>query len=115
MNDKPHLDEEALAELQEVMEEEFGVLIKTYLSDSQDRIQALRNAVQANDADAFTKTAHSFKGSCFNIGAPRLGALCLAAEAAGREGRLADAQQQLAVIQQEFDTIRDMLQRSIKP
>mgnify|MGYP004274314837 CR=1 FL=1 len=34
MNDKPHLDVEALAELQDVMEDEFDVLIQTYLADS---------------------------------------------------------------------------------
>ena len=33
MNDKPHLDEEALTELQDVMEDEFDVLIETYLKD----------------------------------------------------------------------------------
>src|SRR5690554_1499436 len=40
MNDKPHLDEEALAELKDVMEEEFDVLIQTYLADSRSRIEA---------------------------------------------------------------------------
>lgn len=115
MNDKPHLDEEALAELQEVMEDEFDILINTYLSDSEDRIKALRTALATSDPDAFTKSAHSFKGSCVNIGAPRLGALCLAAENAGREGSMAQAEQQLVAIEQEFDTVRQMLRRNIKP
>ncbi|MDX1633473.1 MAG: Hpt domain-containing protein [Marinobacter sp.] len=114
MNDKPHLDEEALAELQEVMEDEFDILIRTYLSDSEDRIRTLRNALGNGDADAFAKSAHSFKGSCFNIGAPQLGSLCLAAEIAGREGSLVNAEAQLAAIENEFQVIREMLQRSIK-
>ena len=48
MGDKPHLDEEALAELQDVMEDEFEVLIQTYLADSQDRIHSLRQALEAD-------------------------------------------------------------------
>lgn len=104
-----------MAELQEVMEDEFEVLINTYLSDSEDRIRALRSALGIGDSDAFAKSAHSFKGSCFNIGAPRLGSLCLAAENAGRDGSMTNAEAQLAAIENEFQVIRQMLQRSIKP
>ncbi len=102
MTDKPHLDEEALAELRDVMEDEFEVLIQTYLADSRDRIRALREALEAEDSDAFAKTAHSFKGSCINIGAPRLGEICLKAEMAGKESRLGDAPDLLNDIDQEF-------------
>ena len=72
MNDKPHLDVEALAELQDVMEDEFDVLIQTYLADSRSRIDGLKEALATADPEHFAKTAHSFKGSCINIGAPRL-------------------------------------------
>ena len=105
MTDKPHLDEEALAELRDVMEDEFEVLIQTYLADSRDRIQALREALKAEDSDAFAKTAHSFKGSCINIGAPRLGAICLKAEMAGKESRLEDAPDLLDEIDREFEQV----------
>lgn len=109
MNDKPHLDEEALAELKEVMEDEFDVLIDTYLQDSRDRIAALRHALAGDDADAFAKAAHSFKGSCINIGAPRLGELCRDAELAGKEGRLEEAARTVDDIEGEFNRVRDML------
>jgi HPt (histidine-containing phosphotransfer) domain-containing protein len=109
MTDKPHLDEEALAELRDVMEDEFEVLIQTYLADSRDRIQALREALRADDSDAFAKTAHSFKGSCINIGAPRLGEICLKAEMAGKESRLEDAPGLLDDIDREFAQVIDGL------
>jgi len=105
MSDKPHLDEEALAELRDVMEDEFEVLIQTYLADSRDRIRSLREAQQAGNADAFTKTAHSFKGSCINIGAPRLGELCLKAEMAGKESRMVEATALLDAIESEFQQV----------
>lgn len=111
MNDKPHLDEEALTELQDVMEDEFDILIQTYLQDSSDRISHLRSAIASSDADAFARTAHSFKGSSINIGAPRLGELCLKAEKAGKENRLDDASGVVDAIESEFEQIEHTLKR----
>ncbi|MGM0767134.1 MAG: Hpt domain-containing protein [Pseudomonadota bacterium] len=110
MNDRPHLDEEALAELQDVMDDEFDVLIHTYLNDSAERISSLRAALEAGDADALARAAHSFKGSCINIGAPRLGALCMEVEEAGRASRLTGLEPMLASIESEFHQVRDGLE-----
>ncbi|AOY87205.1 histidine kinase [Marinobacter salinus] len=110
MNNKPHLDEEALAELQDVMDDEFEVLIQTYLGDSRERIAGLRKAIELEDADAFAKMAHSFKGSCINIGAPHLGELCMMAEVAGKENRLEDASAMVDNIETEFRTVTRMLE-----
>ncbi|MBE03290.1 Hpt domain-containing protein [uncultured Marinobacter sp.] len=110
MTEKPHLDEEALAELQDVMEDEFEVLIQTYLTDSRDRIASLKEALAAGDADAVARTAHSFKGSCINIGAPRLGDLCQAAEQAGKVADLARAQALMADIEAEFSVVTGLLE-----
>ncbi|MCM0611529.1 Hpt domain-containing protein [Marinobacter sediminum] len=110
MSNKPHLDEEALAELQDVMDDEFEVLIQTYLSDSRERVASLRAAIEVEDADAFAKMAHSFKGSCINIGAPHLGQLCLAAEMAGKENRLEGASAMVDGIEAELRTVADMLE-----
>src|SRR5690554_2703249 len=74
MNDKPHLDEEALAELKDVMEDEFDVLIQTYLADSRSRIESLEQALSENNPDVFAKTAHSFKGRSTGTGSGRTGA-----------------------------------------
>lgn len=111
MNDKPHLDEEALTELQDVMEDEFDILIETYLKDSSDRIVYLRNAIGTSDADAFAKAAHSFKGSSINIGAPQLGALCLKAEEAGKHNRLDEATKVVDAIESEFQQVEQTLKR----
>ncbi|WP_111497724.1 Hpt domain-containing protein [Marinobacter bohaiensis] len=113
MNDKPHLDDEALAELREVMESEFDVLITTYLNDSRERLDTLRSALGSRNTDAFTKSAHSFKGSCINIGAPRLGALCGDAELAGKEGRLDAAADVLTDIEDEFSVVRGLLENTL--
>ncbi|WP_303289160.1 Hpt domain-containing protein [Marinobacter sp. SS5-14b] len=110
MNDKPHLDEEALAELQDVMEDEFDVLIQTYLEDSRTRIQSLRDALADADSDQFSKAAHSFKGSCVNIGAPRLGELCFDAEKLGKNDQLDQAPGVMTRIEKEFEDVAWRLQ-----
>jgi len=109
MVDKPHLDEEALAELQDVMEFEFETLIQAYLNDSEERIESLKGASLDGDSDIFAKTAHSFKGSCINIGAPRLGELCQEAEKIGQHGSLNDASPILEAIEAEFQRVTDEL------
>ncbi|MBW4933710.1 Hpt domain-containing protein [Marinobacter sp. F4206] len=110
MSKTPHLDEEALAELQDVMDDEFEVLIHTFLNDSRERIAGLKQAVNGQDADALAHMAHSFKGSCINIGAPQLGELCRVAENAGKEQRLDDAPATVDAIESEFRNVTGMLE-----
>lgn len=110
MSKTPHLDEEALAELQEVMDDEFEVLIHTFLTDSRERIEGLKQAVSGQDAEALAHMAHSFKGSCINIGAPQLGELCQIAESAGKEQRLDEAPETVAAIESEFRNVTHMLE-----
>jgi HPt (histidine-containing phosphotransfer) domain-containing protein len=110
LDNRVHLDDEALQELREVMGAEFDVLIRTYLSDSADRIGALQSALAVQDLDAFNKSAHSFKGSCINIGAPRLGQLCKVAEDAGREGATGQASRAVAAIEQEFKIVAHLFE-----
>ena len=109
MNDKPHVDEQALTELQDVMEDEFDILIETFLKDSCDRISHLREAVAKNDADAIASTAHSFKGSAINIGAIQLGEFCLQAEQAGKDQRISAVAAVLDAIESEFGSVEQTL------
>ncbi|MDY6814647.1 MAG: Hpt domain-containing protein [Pseudomonadota bacterium] len=111
MTGRQHLDEEALAELQDVMEDEFDVLIHTYIVDSRDRIASLKAALAAVEADTFARTAHSLKGSSINIGAPRLGELCLEAEEAGKAPDLGEASRLVGAIEHEFATVSGLLER----
>ena len=102
MTQKPHLDDEALAELQDVMDDEFEVLIHTFLSDSRERIESLKKAAEGLDADTLAQTAHSFKGSCINIGAPQLGELCREVENAAKDHELERAPAIISAIDSEF-------------
>lgn len=105
MSHIPRLDEEALAELQDIMEDEFSVLIETYLADSRTRISGLKDAVGAGDSERLGKAAHSLKGSCINIGVPKLGSLCFELEVLVKEDRLEEAEHLLASVEQEFEEV----------
>ena len=109
MNERQHLDHEALAELKDVMDEEFDILINTYLQDAQERMSLLQKASDDGDASEYAKVAHSFKGSCINIGAPRLAEFCLHAERAGKEEDLSGSEQQIAAIREEFSCVDNEL------
>jgi len=73
-----HLDEAALTDLRTLLEEEFSDLIETFLGDARQRYAELVELQQQTkpDAQAVRGTAHSFKGSCLNVGVPRLAQLC---------------------------------------
>ena len=113
MSEQHHLDHAALAELRDVMEEEFVILINTFLEDAQERLAKLCEAASGTDAAAFRKVAHSFKGSCINIGAPLLADYCFAAEQAGREEDLSQSRQHIATIEAELETVSQELRRYI--
>lgn len=104
-----HLDYETLNTLRQVMEEDFGLLIDTFIQDSNDRIVKLREVVGGTEADPIRRAAHSFKGSSSNIGALRLTALCYSLEKKAMTNNLEQLDQDLLDIEQEFAQVQELL------
>ncbi len=102
----PHLDSAVQAALQDVMEAEYPVLLDTFLSDSEERLRLLQQALSQGDGQGLRLAAHSFKGSCSNMGAPLLAALCKQLEEAGRRQLLDQAGELLEQIEREFAIVR---------
>jgi histidine phosphotransfer protein HptB len=71
-----HLNAEIFNELKDIMEEEFPLLLETYLRDSQLQYQRIDEAWQNRSMEDLRRNAHSLKGSSANIGAQQLAALC---------------------------------------
>jgi len=101
-----HLDSAVLAALQDVMEDEYPVLLDTFLVDSEERLLLLRQAQQQADAQNLRLAAHSFKGSCSNMGASLLAGLCKQLEEAGRREQLDLAPDLIEQIEREFAIVR---------
>ena len=71
-----HLDMEQLNELKEVLEDEFQVLINTYLTDAQLRLKLIEEGLDIKNYEQVRLAAHSLKGASANIGALILAQLC---------------------------------------
>ena len=100
-----HLDRDVLSALQEVMEEEYPMLLDTFLADSAARMKQLHEAC---DAETLGATAHSFKGSCSNMGAIRLAQLCNELEQRSKRKSLEGVEKLVGEIDGEFALIRPL-------
>lgn len=101
-----HLDDAVLAALQDVMEDEYPILLDTFVADSEERLRLLHQAQAEDDAQGLRLAAHSFKGSCSNMGAVGLAQLCLELEQAGREASLDQAATLLRKVELEISVVR---------
>ena len=105
-----HVDSEVLSELGKLMEDDFGLLLRTYLEESARQLAAASRAWQAGDNEALRRSVHSLKGSSLNIGAVTLSGLCAQLEALARNnspvgGLLEQTAAELNAVQAEVGEI----------
>lgn len=105
---QPHVDPEVLSSLRDVMEEAYPELLDTFLSDSQNRLQALQ---AASDPKQISQAAHSFKGSSSNMGAKVLAQLCAQLEQCANQLGCCDIQQLIRDIYDEFHVVKPVYER----
>ena len=108
----PHLDSAVLTTLIDVMEDEYPVLLETFLADSEERTRMLTAA--QGDPDALRRAAHSFKGSCSNMGTPLLADLCRQLEDACRELRMEETAGLIAQVQREFAVVKILVRAELQ-
>jgi len=101
-----HLDTSVLVTLQEVMEAEYPVLLDTFLVDSEERLRLLQAACRSGEAESLRQAAHSFKGSCSNMGAALLAELCREMEESAGRDQLDQAPVLIERIEREFAIVR---------
>lgn len=102
------LDPKALAQLLDVIGGDraaFRELVQSFLDDGPGLVNGLAAAVEANDADALRRAAHTLKGSATDFGAVALEALCREIEAIGREGEVAAAASRVDAVMREYKTV----------
>ena len=86
----PALDPTALAALQELEQldpEGTADIVRLFLHDARSRLDALHDAHERRDTATIAQTAHSLKGSCANLAATSMAALCADLEDAGADDR----------------------------
>lgn len=104
-----HVDESAIGELRDIMGDDFGLLVDTFVNDSAKRIDDIQAAIAEGDAVRLRAVAHGFKGSALNISARQLTEYCKQLEYMGRDDNLADADTVFQQAKQEFFQVRDFL------
>ena len=100
------LDGKVLAALREVMEDEYPVLLDAFLADSEKRLRTLHLACERGDVEQLRQTAHSFKGSCGNMGALQLADLCRQLEELADDQRLDGSVALIEGLDREFAIAR---------
>ena len=103
------LDPHAIAELRDLMGDEFDALIEAFRSDSQKQVEAIDEAAKRNDAESVRRQAHGLKGACINLGAVDLAELCGRIEDTGRAGDCGKAVELLVALHREFDAVSTAL------
>jgi HPt (histidine-containing phosphotransfer) domain-containing protein len=83
------LDSATVQQLLDLDDGSAGLLKEMYVifrDDTPSRILALEAAIQTDNREEMGDVAHAIKGASATIGAPRVRALALALETAGRKG-----------------------------
>ncbi len=109
VSDPQIIDSDIVAELKDVMGDDFSVLVESFIRDGQQRLQALSQALQGQDRETLRAQAHSFKGSSSNLGAIQVCEHCLALETLAMEGDLAQAQTRLSALESDFKKAAEAL------
>jgi HPt (histidine-containing phosphotransfer) domain-containing protein len=74
-------------------------------------LNELQQAITANDGEALYLAAHKFKGSCSNLGAVGMVALCKKLEVRGRAG---DIQQAIVLMENDMNLGMKQLKEALE-
>lgn len=108
MSDSP-VDKEALFTLVDEDPDFLERLVETFLADCSTYMDAIRTAVEEEDAQALTKEAHGLKGAVANLQAPSAQEAAHRLEVMGRSGELNGAESALETLEHEIDRLRSVL------
>ena len=109
MTESQVLDQQALAELKEMMGSDFPLLLQTYFEDAQQQLAAMEQALQQHQAEALRQAAHSFKGSCANMGAQVLAKACFELERTAQAENWSALERCFSEIQTEYPRVKALL------
>jgi HPt (histidine-containing phosphotransfer) domain-containing protein len=91
----------------------LGELLQTYFDDTPKLLEAMHAALDAGDADAFRRAAHSLKSNSASFGAMQLSRMCKELEDMGKAGTLDGAGVRMADVEQEYTRVRIALESAI--
>jgi len=108
-NSDEHLDLAALAELKDIMEDDFPVLIDTFVADVEIKLLDMVQIIASGDAEALRQIAHSVKGSSGNVSAIQLSEYARMLESMGRDNKLDGATDVYVLFKEEYEAVKGIL------
>ncbi|AGA89363.1 HPt domain-containing protein [Thioflavicoccus mobilis 8321] len=99
----PVIDDRTLAEIRDLMAEDFGDFIERFLVDAADLLDGADRALADGDARGVELSAHTLKSSAASVGARALSEAACDLEASGRSRELSGAGPLLAQTRAELE------------
>ena len=84
-----------------------------FLEDAPSQLDTPREATEKDDAQSVERIAHTLKGSCANMGAVRMEALCSELEEIGRSENLSTAPRLTSSLEEEFARVRAAFEKEL--
>ncbi len=113
--DLPTIDPDAIASLRELNPGDNGAFLREivdiYIEDTPKRIAELKATLSSGDAAAFTRAAHTIKGSSSNVGAQALRAIAERLEYISRKEGLGGVAQLVGSCEDEFGRVAVALRK----
>ncbi len=97
------IDVGTLESLAEIMGDDMGMLLETYIDDCSGKVTSICEMNLATQQDDIFKMAHSLKGSSNNVGATEFADYCAEVERLARAGSLTDNDFNPETIQSFFE------------
>jgi CheY-like chemotaxis protein len=111
----PAIDPDQFESFRQAMGDDFiGEVIEVFNEDVPKLLLDMQQALTANDAELFRRSAHSLKSNSAQIGALKLSELAKGLEMLGKEGRLAEGSDTVALAEAEYNLVKQALQELIK-
>jgi signal transduction histidine kinase/DNA-binding response OmpR family regulator len=111
--DRVLMDFSRLSEFREFDDEDLTMtreVVNLFLADAPARLEAIRTAIEANDAEALSRAAHALKGAASNVGAVAMQELCAGLEATAKAASVpSDASLRLDQLQDLWERTRQEL------
>ncbi len=113
MSDAP-VDEEALLDLVDHDSDFLETLVGTFLSDCTEYMDAIRRAVEEEDADTLVREAHGLKGAVANLQARSALQAAKRMEEIGRSHDFERALEALEELEDRIDRLRAALKEILR-
>jgi HPt (histidine-containing phosphotransfer) domain-containing protein len=112
--DTSSIDPEAISNLRELNPGDGDAflreIVSIYIEDTPKRIADLKSCLASGDVSAFTRAAHTIKGSSANVGAQLLRGIAERLEAVSRKEGLGGVSGLIAECDAEFERVKAALE-----